>query len=63
MLPDIIKKKNRKSLSKKARERYQNLSEEKKTKSANMLVSNIETFLEKKKKRSGNMVGNDIKIF
>ena len=35
----------------------------KKTKSANMLVSNIEIFLKKKKKRNVNMVVNDIKIF
>ena len=35
----------------------------KKTKSANMLMSDTEIFLEKKKKRSVNMVVNDIKIY
>ena len=50
-------------LSKKARGRYQNLSEEEKTKSTNMLVSDIEIFLKKKKKRNVNMVVNDIKNF
>ena len=50
-------------LQKEARERYENLSEEKKAKSANMIVSDIEIFLKKKKKRSVNMVVNDIKIF
>ena len=43
--------KNKERLSKKARERYQNLYEEKKTKSTNMLVSKIELFLKKKKKK------------
>ena len=55
--------KNKEKLSKKVRERYQNLSEEEKTKSANMLVSDTEIFLKKKKKRSNNMVVNNIKIF
>ena len=41
--------------------RYQNFSGEKKTKSANMLMSDIEIFLKKKKKRSVNMVVNYIK--
>ena len=35
----------------------------KKTKSNNMLVSEIEIFLKKEKKRSVNIVANDIKIF
>ena len=35
----------------------------KRTKSANMLVSDIEIILKKKKKRSANMVVNDIKHF
>ena len=35
----------------------------KQTKSANMLVSNIEIFLKKKKKKSVNIVMNDIRIF
>ena len=55
--------KNIERLSKKACERYQNLSEEEKTKSTTMLVSDIEIFLRKKKERSVNMVVNDIKIF
>ena len=33
------------------------------TKSANMLMSDIEIFLKKKKKRSVNMVVNDVRIF
>ena len=49
--------KSKERLPKKARERYQNLSEEEKSKSANLLMSGIEVFLKKKKKRS------DIKIF
>ena len=52
--------KNKKRLSKKARGRYQNLSEEEK---GRILVSDIELFLKKKKKRSINMVVNHIKIF
>ena len=44
------KKKAKEKLSKKARERYQNISEEKKTKSANMLVSDLEIYLKKKLK-------------
>ena len=46
-----------------ARERYQNFSEEEKTESFNMVMSDIEIFLKKKKKRNVNMVVNDIKIF
>ena len=49
--------KSKERLPKKARERYQNLSEKEKSKSANLLMSGIEVFLKKKKKRS------DIKIF
>ena len=41
----ILSKKRKEKLSKKAREKYQNLSEEEKIKSANMLVSKIEIFL------------------
>ena len=52
--------KNKERLSKKARGRYQNLSEEEK---GRILVSDIELFLKKKKKRSINMVVNHIKIF
>ena len=51
-------KKNKENLQKEARERYQNLSEEK-----DMLVSDIEIFLKKKKKRSANIVMNDIRVF
>ena len=55
--------KNKDKLSKKknARETYQ--EKKKKRKSANMLVSNIETALKKKKKRRVNMVMKDIKAF
>ena len=49
--------------SKKALEKYQNLSEEKKTKCTDMLLSDIEIFLNRKKKRSVEMVGNELKIF
>ena len=55
--------KYKEKLSKNAHERYQNLSEKKTTKSANMLVSDIEIFLKKKNKRSVNMVVSDIRIF
>ena len=51
-------KNNKENLQKEARERYQNLSEEK-----DMLVSDIEIFLKKKKKRSANIVMNDIRVF
>ena len=40
----------------------QNISKEKKTKSINMLVSDIEIFLKKKKKRV-NMVVNERRVF
>ena len=54
--------KNKDKLSKKnARETYQ--EKKKKRKSANMLVSNIETALKKKKKRRVNMDMKDIKAF
>ena len=55
--------KHKEKLRKEAHERYQNLSEEEKTKSINMLISGIEIFLEKKKKRNLNMVVKDIRIF
>ena len=42
---------NKEELSKEARERYLNLSEEEKDKSANMLVSDIEIFLKQKKEK------------
>ena len=57
----MILSKNKRTLSKKAREMYQNLSKEKKDKNANMLVSDIEIFLKKKKKGRINMVVSDIK--
>ena len=44
------KKKKKERLRKEARERYQNLSEEKKTKSVNIIVNNIEIFLNIKNK-------------
>ena len=60
MTSDYYQKNNEK-LQKKACEKYQNLPEEEK--SANMLVSDVEIFLNKKKKRSVNMVVSDIKVF
>ena len=60
MTSDYYQKNNEK-LQKKGREKYQNLPEEEK--SANMLVSDVEIFLNKKKKRSVNMVVSDIKVF
>ena len=55
--------KHKEKLRKEARERHQNLSEENKRKSINMLVSGIEIFLKKKKKGNVNMVVNKIRIF
>ena len=54
-------KKQRKAL-KNSCERCQNLSQDEKTKSANVVVIDIEIFLKKKKKKI-NMVVNDIEIF
>ena len=54
--------KHKEKLPKEARVRYQNLSDEKKRKSTNMLVGDIEIFLTKKKKRSVNMLVNDLNI-
>ena len=48
--------KNQERISKKACERYQNLSEEEKEKSTNIFVGDIDIFLKKKKKRSVNRV-------
>ena len=56
----ILSEKQRKS-SKKAVERYQNLSEE--GKSEYILVNDIEMFEKKKKRKSVNMVVHDIEIF
>ena len=58
---DIIKK-NLKKLQKKACERYQNVSEEEKGKSKNMIVSDIKIFEKMKKKKCSNMVVSEIKI-
>ena len=55
--------KNKERLSKNACKRYKNLSEEEKTKTGKMLVSDIEISLRKRKKRSVNMFVNDTKIF
>ena len=52
----ILSKKTKEKLSKKVLERHRNLSDEKKTKSVNMLVSDIEIFLKKKNKRSINAI-------
>ena len=55
------KKKNHK---KEARVMYQIISEEEKTKSVNVLVSDIGTFLKKKKKKGCiNMVVNNRRVF
>ena len=48
--------KNQERISKKACERYQNLSEEEKGKSTNIFVGDIDIFLKKKKKGSVNRV-------
>ena len=48
--------KNQERISKKACERYQNLSEEEKEKSTNIFVGDIDIFLKKKKKGSVNRV-------
>ena len=48
----ILSKKIKERPSKRARERYQNLSGEEKTKSTNMFVSDIEIFLKKKRKEA-----------
>ena len=48
--------KNQERISKKACERYQNLSEEEKEKSTNIFVGDIVIFLKKKKKGSVNRV-------
>ena len=63
MTNNYYQKKQKKKLSKKVYERYQNLSEEKKTKSANIIMTGIEIFLKKKTKRSKNIVMKDIRIF
>ena len=42
---------------------YQNLSEEEKTKSKNMVMNNTEIFLKKKVAKSISMVVNDVEIF
>ena len=55
--------KYKEKLQKELHKSYQNLSEKKKTKSFNMLVSDIEILLKKKKKKSVNMVVNNMKIF
>ena len=56
-------KKNKERLSKKICESYQNLSEEEKTKSVNILMSDKKIFLKKKRRRSVNMVVTNIKFF
>ena len=58
----ILSKKQRKA-SKEARETNQNLSEEKKTKSINMLMNDKEIFLKKEKTKSANMAVKDIEFF
>ena len=52
-----------KSFSKKDVKGTKIFLKKKKTKSCNMLVSDIDIFLKKKKKRIVNMVLNNIKIF
>ena len=58
----IIKKTN-KSFERKHVKGTKIFQREKKTKSDNMLVSDIEIFLKQKKERSVNMVVNDTKVF
>ena len=57
-----MSKKQRKD-SKNANEGYQDLSEERRTESVNMLVDDIEIFLKKTKTKSVDMVPNNTKIF
>ena len=59
MLTGYNQKKKKEKLHKNAREKYQNLSEEEKTKSVNA-YGNLS---EKEKTKSVNMVTNNIKIF
>ena len=59
MTNNYCQKKTKKSFKKKHVKGTKFFLNKKKTKSVNMLVSNIETFLKKKKKRSANMVVND----
>ena len=59
----ILSKEQRKAFKKRLVKGTKTFLKKKKTKSANMLMSNIEIFLKKKKKRSVNMVVNDTKIF
>ena len=47
--------------SKKALEKYQDLSKEEKTKKLNMLVNDIEIFLKKRKTKSVNMIAHVLK--
>ena len=66
MLTGYYKKnQNKERLEKKARERYQDLSEEEKLKSIDTFVNDTEIFLKKgkAKTKSANMIGNIIKIF
>ena len=58
-------KKNKERLSKKARERYQNLSEEEKDKKHQYAHEQYRNFSEKEEEKKGsvNMVVNDITIF
>ena len=63
MTNNYYKKKTKKSFKKKHVKGNKILLKKKKTKSTNMLMSNIEIFLKKEKKRSVNMVENNIRIF
>ena len=58
----LVLPKNKDKLQRKACDRFQDFSEEEKTKNISMLVNDIEIFLKKKKTNTENMVGNDIKI-
>ena len=58
--------KSKDRIQRKTRKRYQNISEEKKTKRAsfaNMLADDIKVFLKKKKTKSASFAQNNIKIF
>ena len=55
--------KNKEKLQKESRERYQNLSEEKKTKSANFLEKDIKIVPKKKKKKGVSIIKNISKSY
>ena len=62
MTNNCYQRKRKKSFRKKHVKGTKIFLEKKKTKRANILLSDIEIFLKKKKKRSVNMVVNNIRI-